>query len=291
MPDPIKTENTDVKTDVVVPTKTDEVKPEPKESVIAKIGETIKNFVTGGEVKDEGSDIPDEFTNAAKKIGWEDDDIVSFAADYSDEDLKEMIPFLLGEDTVATDETSDKVEDKVVEPSPKPETKDKKVEDSQESEQVKKLLARIEALESAQGKSQEERKQQETSNLITRASQLFDEASKEFEVFGTTEKLPTLPDGRIIPTSPAMKARVEVFDLAARLNASGMPFDDAMSVSLNAFKGKNLAKDVKRNVIKDLKKNETKLGGKRTNLESTQELTYGPDVIRAVAQKHGRDIK
>lgn len=286
-----ETENTEVKTDVVVPAKTDEVKPEPKESVVAKIAAKVKDFVSGGEVKDEGSDIPDEFTVAAKKIGWEEEDIRSFAADYSDEDLKEMIPFLLGEDTVATDETSDKgkVKDEV-KTDLVTETKDKKVEDSQESEQVKKLLARIEALESAQGKSQEERKQQETSNLITRASQLFDEASKEFEVFGTTEKLPTLPDGRIIPTSPAMKARVEVFDLAARLNASGMPFDDAMSVSLNAFKGKNLAKDVKRSVIKDLKKNESKLGGKRTSHESTAELTYGPDVIRAVAQKHGREI-
>ena len=293
MADNIETEGTEIKTDAAAE-KTEEVKlakdtpvlPETKESVISKIADKIKNFVSGGPVEETGADIPDEFTNVAKQLGWDEGAITEFKADYSDDELKEMIPFLLGEDTVTTEETSDK--DKVV--KPEPETKTVKVEDSQDDEKVKKLLERIEALESAQGKSQKEKQEQEVTNLVTRASELFDNASKDFEVFGQTDKLPKLPDGRIIPTSPAMKARIEVFDLAARLNASGMTFDDAMSVSLNAFKGKNLATDVKRNVIKDLKKNESKLGGKRISHESTQELTYGPDIIRAVAQKHGRDI-
>lgn len=277
-----------VVTDPVVEPKPKESPEIQKESILAKISEKVKNFISGGDtVTKEETDIPDDFTNAARTAGWDDEVIRDFvkSEDYSDEDLKEMIPLLLGEDTVKTDETSDKgkVEKPVLE------TKVEKVEDSQDDEK-KKLLARIEALESAQGKSQEEKQKQEVSNLVTRASELFDNASKEFQVFGQTDKLPKLPDGRIIPTSPAMKARIEVFDLAARLNASGMTFDDAMSVSLNAFKGKNLATDVKRNVIKELKKNETRLSGKRTSHESTQELKSGVDVIKAIAQKHGRDI-
>jgi hypothetical protein len=254
---------------------------EDEQSVIQKIGSKVKEFFSG-EPEVEEREIPDFFSAPAKELGWTEEEIQEFAADYSDEELDEMIPFLIGEDSSEEEETSDNLEED--------ETEEEKDKDSQEDERIQKLLDRIEALEKAQEKSLEEEEQQEIVGMVDRASRFFDDASDEFEIFGKTEELPKLPDGRIIPTSPQMKARSEVWELAYRLKGTGLDFDDAMSVALNSYKGKNLTKDVQRKVIKDLKKNEKRLGGKRTTHESTKELTNGPDIIREVARKAGKEI-
>ncbi|HEC66926.1 MAG TPA: hypothetical protein ENI23_16750, partial [bacterium] len=232
---------------------------EAKKSTISKIGDMVKNFVSstpGVENEEEGELIPDDFSTAATNAGWTDKDITEFSEEYSNEELLEMIPTLKGEDSVETEQTSDKTETKS-------ETKETKVEDSQEDEEKKKLLDRIDALEERQGKADKQTEQQKLSELDKRASQMFDKTSKEFKVFGKTETLPVFPagpnKGQLIPTSPAMKARIEVWGLAYDLHKkAGMDFDNAMSVSLNAYKGKNLAKDVERNLIKDLKSREKK---------------------------------
>lgn len=262
---------------------------EAKKSTISKIGDMVKNFVSGKDEAEEaeGEDIPDEFTTVASKAGWTDEDIKEFATkgnngeSFTDDELKEMIPSLTT-DSVETEKAEEKAETKKAEV---------KVENSQEDEKTKKLLEkRIEALENAQGKSKKQTEKQELAGRAERAHQLFDEASKEFDVFGKTKELPRFPGGKLILTSPQMKARNEVWDLASLLHKSGMGFDDAMSVSLNSYKGKNLAKVVKRNVIKDLKKNEKKLSGKHTSHESASVVEYGPDVIREVGRRAGRDI-
>jgi hypothetical protein len=194
-----------------------------------------------------------------------------------------MIPSLVVDNSSEEEDNSTKGEE-----TNTPEKDEKKVEDSQEDERIQKLLDRIDALEKAQGAVEEQTKAQEHKNLVQKASQMFDEASKEFEVFGKTDELPTFPDGRLVPNSPQLKARSEVWKYASVLHKSGVDFDEAMSVSMNAFKGKNLATDVKRSVIKDLKKNESRLSGKRTSHESQNVATYGPDVIKQVMAKHGR---
>lgn len=263
---------------------------EAKKSTIDKIKGFVDKFragESGVENKEEGELIPDNFTTEATNAGWSEEDIKEFSTSYSNEELLEMIPMLKGEASVETEQTSDKTE--------KSETKETKGEDSQEDEKTQKLLDRIDALEKAQGKVSEQTEQQKLSELDKRASHLFDEASKELEVFGKTKDLPTFPagpnKGQLVPTSPAMKARIEVWGLAYDLHKkAGMDFDKAMSVSLNAYKGENLAKDVQRNVIKDLKSREKKLSGKRTTQESTAVVSSGPDVIREVARRAGKSI-
>lgn len=257
----------------------EETKEETKETIVDKIKNKIKEFTSSNEEPTEIA-VPDDFSKAALNAGWSSEDIQDFAKDFSEEELHEMIPTLIGEDTDESDETSDTLEEE--------ETNETKDEDSQEDEQVKKLLERIEALEKAQGKAQEDNEKQEIVNLVHRASQTFDELSEEFEIFGKTDKLPKFPDGRLITTSPAMKARKEVFALSMRLKDSGMDFDEAMSVSLNAFKGKNLSNDVKRNLIKDLKKKEQRLSGKRTSHESSSGDMSGPDIIKAVLARNNK---
>jgi len=253
---------------------------ETKKPILEVIKDKIRSFTHKDEEQEVAVVVPDDFTKAALIQGWSSEDVNEFAKDYTEAELKEMIPALLGEDTDESDETSDTLEEE--------ETEATKDEDSQEDEKTKKLLERIEALEKAQGKSHEEDKKQEFVGFIRTASQTFDEASKEFEVFGQTKDLPKFPDGRLIHTSPQMKARDEVFDLACQLHGTGMDFDNALSVSLNAYKGKNLTKDVKRNLIKDLKGKEKRLSGKRTSHESGTKEMSGPEVIRAILNKNNK---
>lgn len=273
-------------TEQVVEENEDKQEPETKESAIEKIGTKVKEFFSSKENKDseEQLEVPEEFASAVQEMGWSDDEVLDFILDegksiYTNEELIEMIPMLKGEDSTEVEEISDNPE--------KDETKETKDEDSQDDEK-KELLARIEALEKAQGKQKEDDKKQEVSNLVQRASQVFDNTSKEFEVFGTTEKLPKFPDGRIIPNSPQMKARSEVWSIGTKLYNSGLDFDSAMSVAIDAYKGKNLSKEIERNVIKGLKKREKKLSGKRVRHESVNTEMSGPEVVKEILKKHGR---
>ena len=263
---------------------------ESKESVVEKIKDKISSFFGGGAEEEEEVELPIGFAEATHELGWDDDEIIEFAKDYSLEELEEMIPFLIGEDSEESDETSEQDKDTKDKEVPEKKTDKKKDEDSQEDERIQKLLDRIEALEKAQGKSKEAEKEQETVNLVNRASQMFDEASEELEVFGKTEDLPKFPDGSIIPSSPQMKARSQVWETAWLLKEAGMDFDKAMSISLNSYKGENLKKEIHKKVIKDLKNKEKRLGGKRTSHETVTESLSGPDVIRQVARKHGKEI-
>lgn len=252
-----------------------------KAAAKAKLGLTATEEETG-------DDIPDEFTKAARKMNWSDEDTADFAAQgneggpFTNEQLKEMIPDLLGEDTAKADETSDTTE-------VESETTETKGEDSQEGDELKQLREDVAALKEELGVRQEKSKEKEVASFVTKASELFDKASEEFEVFGKTADLPTFPDGRVIPTSPQMKARNEVFGMAQQLKEAGIPGDKALEFSYNAYKGANLAVETQRNVIKGLKKREQTLGGKRVSHKATEAANLtGPETIAAVKRRHGK---
>lgn len=296
VPEPVvsavtQTEQSDTQEAVVSQDDTQKIEPEPKESVIKRIGEKIKNFVTGGDkenkeaaVSAESSNVPENFTKAALLAGFTIDDISTFAADYSDEELLDMIPHLAGDsDSDESEQPVQSAKDDVQKPQ--------KDEISQDDESTKKLQARIDALEQRLGEKDRQTEEQKFAGVVHRANQILDDASKEFEILGMTEKLPKFPDGRIVPSSPQVKARNEIWGLAYTLYNGGMGIDDAMKISLNAYKGKNLVADVKRNVIKDLKKNEQRLSAKHSSHESAPKLPdTGVDVIKDVLRKHGREV-
>lgn len=304
-----KTEIQDVQTEQISQTEqTEQTEEESKKSIVGKIGDMLsaaKERITGGNNDEQGDEIPDEFTEAARKMNWSDEDTMSFAAGLqknekgewieveggkplSNEVLLEMIPSLTGADAAKADETAGTTEIQE-------ETVEKKVEDSQEGEELKQALTRIAALEEKQGISEKESAEEEQASFVNKASDLFDKVSEEFEVFGKTDDLLKFPhNGQIIPTSPQMKARNEVWDIAHQLKEAGMPGDKALEFSLNAYKGAHLAIETKRNVIKDLKTREQKLGGKRVSHEVVdgnhgKELS-GPEVIAEVARRHGVEI-
>lgn len=282
----VKTEQTEeVQTEQTK--ETEGTKTESKESFVEKWTGIIKDRLSGGggDEDTDMTDVPDEFTKAARALNWSDEDTIKFTEEYTNEQLIEMIPSLLGEAPAKAEKTSDKTKET------KSETKTKVDTNSQEDDKLTQALDRITALESERDGRSEKSAAEEQASFNQRASDIFDEASKDFEVFGKTDDLPKFPDGRLIPTSPQMKARLEVYERAEQLKEAGMPGDEALELSLNAYKGANLSVETKRNVIKDLKKREETLSGKRVSHEvaATGDLT-GPQILQAVARKHGREL-
>lgn len=264
---------------------------EEKEGILTK----IKNIISG-KSSDENiigeAEVPDEFVEAYKAAGYTEDDLAEMLIDdkgerlYTDEELIEMIPYLsedLSESVESEKSEETKTDDKQTE---------KKSEDKvdEKDEVIKKLTERISKLEKADEKNAEKDEQELITELFDNATQVMDELSNtdEFEVLGKFDKLPRFPDGRLIPTSPQVKARVEIWDTALKLYNSGVDFDKAMEVSTNAYKGKNLSTTVHRKMVKDLRKSEKKISPKRTSHESANANLTGVEIIGALQKKHGR---
>jgi len=263
---------------------------EDGEAVVNKVKADLGLAEESKQAAEETKDIPDAFTEAALANGWTTEDIKEFAKDMDDDLLIELIPELLEDNDNNKEETSveQKKEEKKTQSSEKPEEKP----DSAELAAVKKELAEIrESLKDAQQIKDE----REHIAMVNTVEQAFDEASENFEIFGKTEELLKYPagprKGQFVPTSPAMKARDEVWQKALPFIKSGIPVKDAMEIGITWYKGANLEKDVQRNYIKDMKKHETKLSakrsGKRTVKTYEDEDEMKADVVREAARKAG----
>lgn len=214
----------------------------------------------------EGTDIPDAFIDAASEAGFSDEEIREFAKNRNDDELLELIPYL--------QEPKEKAEDKADAPKePKVGTgqagePDKKALTDEIRQQVLSELApQLEQVE----KMRAEVEQREREHVLSTANRMFDEVSKEFPVFGETKNLPTFPVGRLkgqlVPNSPEMKARSEVFQRASAFLKAGQPIEEAMADALCWWKGKHGGKEMERKMVRDLKKHETRLSGTRTGKE------------------------
>lgn len=286
----IDTKELEVKIDDV-PNSSGE-KEEDGAAIVKKIKEDVLGETESKE-KDakEGNDIPDEFTNACLKQGWTEAEIREFATDLDDTALLSLIPELLNDDKQESSE-SDKGQTKQEDKSKATDKSAKQEPTNEELAALKKELAEI---KESIGKSDKERTAREEEATVQTVNQVFDEVSKDFEIFGKTEELLKYPagpnKGQLVPTSPAMIARSEVWDKAVPFIQSGIPVKDAMDIALTWYKGKNLTKDVQRNMIKDLKKHEKKLSAKRSGKETVKvyanEEERQVEVVREAARKAG----
>jgi len=225
-----------------------------------------------------GHDIPDAFSIAAEAAGMSPTDIVAFADKHTDEQLIEMIPTL----KASLEEPDNKGNDKVT----KQDDKTDKTDDNKDidPELVKSITEKIsKQLEEKLGTTLEEinkfkahQEEQSNKQMVDTASKRFDEASKEFSVFGKTDELPKFPSGRLagqlIPTSPAMKARLEVLSYADAFMSKGADIDNAMTNALATYTGLHLGKELERKQDRDLKKHETKLSGARIGKETKKKF-------------------
>ena len=251
-------------------------KPDDGPSVVRKAMEKLGILKPSKPVEDDkGKDIPDDFIAAAKANGWEDKDIEEFASDYTDEQLKEMLPFLLEEEEPEPEPEVKPVDKKKESPSTDTKGDTKSQEDllkAAKDEIRKEFQGEIDNLKEKLGEVDKTREAQRNQDTLLTVNTAFDEAGKQFEVFGKTEDLPVFPagpkKGQYVPTSPQMKARSEVWVKASAFINAGMSAQEAMEDALTWYKGKHLEKDVKRGLIKDLKRNEQKLSAKRSSKET-----------------------
>ena len=267
-------------------------KEESGEEVVAKIQREVLGQPDPKEKEEDGTDIPDAFTNACLEQGWTEEEIKEFASDLDDAALLELIPELL-------DKEEKQKESEPAEGQAKQEAKAKAADDTAKKEVANEELAAIKkelaVIKESMGVADKERSAKEEAVLVETVNQVFDEASKEFEIFGKTDELLKYPagpkKGQFVPTSPAMSARREVWEKAFPFVQSGIPTKDAMEIALTWYKGAHLEKDVQRNLIKDLKKHETKLSAKRSGKETVRtfesEEERQAEVVREAARKAG----
>jgi len=260
--------------------------------IVSKIKREVLGEPEPKESEKEGDDIPDAFTNACLKQGWSEEEIKEFASDLDDAALLSLIPEMLDKE-----EKQEKSEPGKVQAKQEDKTKaaGKTVKDDPTNEEltiVKKELAEI---KERMGIVDKERTAKEEETMVQTVNQVFDEAGKDFEIFGKTEELLRYPagpkKGQFVPTSPAMTARNDVWDKAVPFIEKGIPVKDAMDIALTWYKGANLEKDVQRNMIKDLKKHEKKLSAKRSGKETVKtyenEEERQAEVVREAARKAG----
>ncbi len=267
-------------------------KEESGEEVVAKIQREVLGEPDPKEKEEEGTGIPDAFTNACLEQGWTEEEIKEFASDLDDAALLELIPELLDKEERQNKSEPGKVQ-------AKQEAKAKAADDTAKKEVTNEELAAIKkelaAIKESIGEADKERTTKEEEAMIQTVNQVFDEANKDFEIFGKTEELLKYPagpkKGQLVPTSPAMSARKEVWEKAAPFIQSGIPTKDAMEIALTWYKGAHLEKDVQRNMIRDLKKHEKKLSAKRSGKETVRtfesEEERQAEVVREGARMAG----
>lgn len=240
--------------------------------------------------------IPDDFTAAAREAGWSDKQIEDFAADYADKDLLEMLPQL----STKLEEADSKEQAVESEQEDKSSAPDKESDDKFEqfkAELEKKYDEKFSSVEKGLRKDAEEREAQAIIEVERKANEIFDESSKDFEIFGKIDDLPKFPNGKFIESSPAFKARSDVFNVAMMFLQSGKSqnLTDAMKSALSWYKGMNLEKDVERKLIKSLKKGETRLSARRTAKDVSKTYDHPDDekadIVKGIAQKVGVDLE
>jgi len=309
-------------------TDTTQVQTEEKDSKEGFFKSTIdyiKKSLKSGEADDSSSDeaaslsetnIPDDFSETAEKLGWTGEDIVEFASNgnkgkaFTDEELKAMVPEMLAQleedatdDTKQGDKQATKTETKSeVSDKDKDADKDANAElRAQLKEEILKELGldNVQELKDSISQAKEEREFQTTTRIKNRADELFDDMSKEIPVFGLTKDLPVYPAGKNkglpIQSSPAFKARSEVYgDAIVFMNAYDLPIDEAMRKAFAAYGGKNLKDETRRKVVKDLKAQEQNLSGSRTGKEVKKDYSTKReediDYIRQLQRATGQDV-
>jgi hypothetical protein len=237
-----------------------------------------------GVIKDlAGTDIPDAFSEAAEATGMTPAEIIALADRHTNEELMEMIPELKAalegpdedDDVTIQDDKQDKddgnkdIDPKLVE----------SITNKISKQLEEKFGATLDEIDKFKAYQQEQSERQATDT----ASKMFDEASKEFPVFGKTDKLPRFSSGRlagqVIRTSPEMKARLEVLRYADAFMSQGDDIDNAMAKALGTYKGMHLEKELERKQVRDLKQHETKLSGARVGRETKKKYADTRDEI------------
>lgn len=272
-----------------------ETEEKEKEGLFAK----LKNIVSGGKEEQEEEaveeDIDSAFTEAARKAGWSDDQIVKVAAGLTNEQLRQAIP------SISSAEPEEIKEEEKEELSVPDDIDDKLKPFVQQITEAldAKYQEEINSLKESLGQVEQDKFIKEHVNRANSADSFFDKVSEDFPVFGKTEELMRFPDGtpnagQVVPVGQAFEARNEVWKTACMFENTGMPFKEALTEAFNWFKGRGMEKEIHKQVVKDLKRNEQRLSPRRSSKETAKK--YGSaseeaaDVVLQAARAAGVNV-
>jgi hypothetical protein len=271
-----------------------------KESILTKLTNKLfgKKSEKSNDTDDSGSkgkeaDISENFTQVARKVGYTDEQIIELAEQYSNKELDELVQYLVdndeeeedkeekGEEAEDTEEEDDEEKKSIVD---KLNVKDKTLKSY--LEQIEKAIEtkyqeKFGKIEESLKTAEKDKSIKEVQKYQTTADSFFDNVSKDFPVFGSTDKLARFPKGtpnagQIIPMGEAFDARNSVYQTAMKFHLMGTDWNEALDEALVWYKGKNMEKDVRSRVLKELKTKETRLSPKRSE-RSVSSKAITPD--------------
>jgi len=244
--------------------------------------------------------IPQEQINIARRRGWSDEMIVKIAEEHP-EILEDMVA-LAGQRT-----TQPQVETKV-EPAPKEKQEVKGVDKVDlDAEALKKMkenygdevvdsvilplvgglnntIDQLNALRGSVSGVEQTNQANQAKKNFDEANTVFDGLTETFAVFGKTDELPRLADGRYDVNSPAVQVRGEVFNVATAFQASGMSWTDSLKQAVRWFKGEHAEKSLERKIVKDLNSRKKKFLPRPTSKKTKQTFKSredeGTDLVR-----------
>jgi uncharacterized protein YeeX (DUF496 family) len=251
------------------------------------------------EAEGRGEKIPDEFSDLALKLMAQGkvfasaDEIETFATDYSDEQLLEMIPHLkeqLKEEAAAAKKPPAKPAAKVEKPTAPDLTgvDDAKLKAIRE-EIRKEFREELDSLKQSLSTVQEDTAVKELIHYENMANDFFDRMDSE--QIGKTAELPKYPSGQYVQTDPRFKARSQIYDMAMLLRGNGQSFDKALMNAAAWFRGLNLEAETERKVIKKVRDNQKRLSPERYNVVTQPVYESEEDrraaVVREAAEAAG----
>lgn len=273
-------------------------KAEPEDDNTEETEETeeVEDEETSEESEDKGEteekveyeEIDPKFIETAKKYGWDNDRIVIYAENHSDEDLLLMSNLMLDNIQKTVSKSSEEVdEDKGVldDEIYKLAGDDPKLKAILE-QAISPLAKRLNDLSSNSNKVREELEEREKDDKLQAelrnmevANSIFDKSG--ISSLGKTDNIPRLPDGSYVTSDPVFKERSRMWDITQAFYANGGTFKQAVDNAIQWYKGGAAEKDVKKKVIKDLKEQEERVMPKRS--ESKVEKTYANEEERKAA--------
>jgi len=241
-------------------------------------GDLVDDSEATGDTKDtddETEPVPQEHITIGRRYGWSDDKIIKMSEEHPD--ILEDMGNLIGRQNQPV------VEQKVAPAATqKQEVKGiKKVEldldklKESYGEDVANSMAQlvsnnnalIDQLDTLRGQvdgQAETNRATQAQKEHQEANAVFDDLTETFEVFGKTDELPRLADGKYDVNSPAVKARSQVYDVALVFKNSGMGWSNALREATRWYKGEHVEKSLQRKIVKDLKARKKKFSPRPT---------------------------
>lgn len=288
-----ETESTD--TETVSETTETEVKETETESkdTETETSETEKETTETKAEDSETEPIPQEQINIARRLGWSDDYIVE-VANSNPEILEDMV-------TLAGRQIQQPQVETKVEPAPKEKQEVKgvdkveldaealkKMKDSYGDEVVDSVILplmgglnkTIDQLNTLRGQVsgvEETNQANQAEKNFNEANTVFDGLTQTFTIFGKTDELPRLADGKYDVSSPAVQVRGEVFKVAMAFQTSGMSWTDSLKNAVRWYQGEHAEKSLERKIVKGLIDRKKKFSPRPTSKKTTQKFESRED--------------